>query len=231
MPDTKDSLDRSVRWLVYDATMRDGVPPASSAVAKSLGISPAEVIVSFERLAAARILVLQPESREILMAEPFSAVPTPFSLGDRKDVLVRKLHLGRAGNPRHDGQGRADRDELRRLRSSGHPPSEERQGARPGPSALRCSGASLVERHRLHLKDHAPLPVGRARRSLVRRLALRARRNPFPRAGLETGPRLVQPRSKTARLASPHSRRSRGAFCRAGADLAILEFALAHSEQ
>jgi len=78
MPDTKDSLDRSVRWLVYDATMRDGVPPTSSAVAKALGISPANVIVSFERLAAAHILVLQPENREILMANPFSAVPTPF---------------------------------------------------------------------------------------------------------------------------------------------------------
>jgi hypothetical protein len=37
-----------------------------------------EVRASLRQLAAARVLVLQPESGEILMAPPFSAVPTPF---------------------------------------------------------------------------------------------------------------------------------------------------------
>ncbi len=78
MPDASEALDRKVRWQVYDTTMRNGVPPASSLVAKSLGVSAPEIITSFERLAAAHILVLQPGSREILMANPFSAVPTPF---------------------------------------------------------------------------------------------------------------------------------------------------------
>ena len=35
---------------------------------------------SLERLAAARALVLQSGSREVLMANPFSAVPTPFAV-------------------------------------------------------------------------------------------------------------------------------------------------------
>jgi len=37
-----------------------------------------EVSAAFQRLVAGRVLVLQPESGEILMANPFSAVPTPF---------------------------------------------------------------------------------------------------------------------------------------------------------
>jgi hypothetical protein len=35
---------------------------------------------SLERLAAGRVLVLQRDSREVLMASPFSAVPTPFAV-------------------------------------------------------------------------------------------------------------------------------------------------------
>jgi len=53
-------LDNRVRGEVYDFAIRQGVPPLSSQVAE------------------AHVLVLQPESREILMAAPFSAVPTPF---------------------------------------------------------------------------------------------------------------------------------------------------------
>jgi hypothetical protein len=37
-----------------------------------------EVRAAFGRLAAGRALVLQPETGEILMANPYSAVPTPF---------------------------------------------------------------------------------------------------------------------------------------------------------
>ena len=33
---------------------------------------------SFERLAAGRAIVLQPECREVLFAPPLSAIPTPF---------------------------------------------------------------------------------------------------------------------------------------------------------
>lgn len=42
------------------------------------GASVSAVRDSLRQLAAARVLVLQPESGEILMAPPFSAVPTPF---------------------------------------------------------------------------------------------------------------------------------------------------------
>src|SRR6266568_6928499 len=71
-------LDSRVRGEVYDFTMRYGVPPRSSQVARALSIDPQEVRKSFTRLAAEHVIVLQPESGEILMAAPFSAVPTPF---------------------------------------------------------------------------------------------------------------------------------------------------------
>ncbi|HEX4841819.1 MAG TPA: organomercurial lyase, partial [bacterium] len=37
-----------------------------------------QIAASFQRLAAGRVLVLDSDSGEILMANPFSAVPTPF---------------------------------------------------------------------------------------------------------------------------------------------------------
>ena len=70
--------DSRVRGEVYDFTMRHGVPPASAQVAAALSIDAEAVRESFARLAEAHVIVLQPESGEILMAAPFSAVPTPF---------------------------------------------------------------------------------------------------------------------------------------------------------
>jgi len=76
-PDTQ-TFDAAVRAHVYDMTMRTGAPPASADVAKALSTTRDAVLASFDRLAVAHVLVLQPGAGEILMANPFSAVPTPF---------------------------------------------------------------------------------------------------------------------------------------------------------
>lgn len=78
------SLDLLIRAHVYDAIMRDGMIPHIAQVAAALGVPAEEVRESFQRLATGRVLVLQGDS-EILMANPFSAVPTPFTVvvGDR----------------------------------------------------------------------------------------------------------------------------------------------------
>jgi hypothetical protein len=70
--------DTRVRVQVYEMTMRSGMPPKVDEVARAMSTTPDEVIAAFERLAAAHVLVLQPATNEILMAAPFSAVPTPF---------------------------------------------------------------------------------------------------------------------------------------------------------
>jgi alkylmercury lyase-like protein len=70
--------DQKVRQRVYEVALATGTPPGISVVADALGMLREAVEASLQRLAEAHVLVLQPESREILMAAPFSAVPTPF---------------------------------------------------------------------------------------------------------------------------------------------------------
>src|SRR5687767_2183541 len=74
----KIALDKVVRGHIYDFAMREGLPPTITETSSALSRSPDEVKDSFQRLADGHILVLQKVSGEILMANPFSAVPTPF---------------------------------------------------------------------------------------------------------------------------------------------------------
>lgn len=76
----EQELDSRVRTAVYEGAVASGTPPTRQALAALLSLTDAEVGASLERLAATRALVLQPESREVLMANPFSAVPTPFAV-------------------------------------------------------------------------------------------------------------------------------------------------------
>lgn len=73
-----EELDKTVRRLVYDFAEREGWPPTVAQAAAALSLGGGEVAASFRRLADAHMLVLQTESDEILMAPPYSAVPTPF---------------------------------------------------------------------------------------------------------------------------------------------------------
>ena len=74
----KIAFDKVVRSHVYDYVMREGLPPTMVETSSALSRSSDEVKSSFQRLADGHILVLQKQSGEILMANPFSAVPTPF---------------------------------------------------------------------------------------------------------------------------------------------------------
>jgi hypothetical protein len=68
--------DADVRRAIYDLTIRNGSTPAIGGVAAELRASETEVRDAFRRLAAQRILVL--DADDILMAAPFSGVPTSF---------------------------------------------------------------------------------------------------------------------------------------------------------
>jgi hypothetical protein len=72
------TMDDAVRRVTYDVAMSTGTIPTVIELARILGMSNDEVRASLKRLAEARVLVLQRDSGEILMAPPFSAVPTPF---------------------------------------------------------------------------------------------------------------------------------------------------------
>jgi hypothetical protein len=73
-----ETFDKEVRYHVYDSVMKTGKIPTVTESASLLSCPSDEVQASFVRLADAHILVLQKGNGEILMANPFSAVPTPF---------------------------------------------------------------------------------------------------------------------------------------------------------
>ena len=78
-------FELAVRRYVYDEILLQEVIPTAAQIAYGLSRSLDEIISSFSRLKEAHILVLQDGDREILMANPFSAVPTTFvvELGTR----------------------------------------------------------------------------------------------------------------------------------------------------
>lgn len=78
MHQTSEEFDRHVRRYVYDVTLKRGYPPSMTETSADLETPPGQVRAAFQRLAAGRVLVLQRDTGEILMANPFSAVPTPF---------------------------------------------------------------------------------------------------------------------------------------------------------
>jgi hypothetical protein len=74
---TLSAFDLRVRHAVY-ASFASAAIPAAAAIARVLHARPEEIRDAYERLAGAHVLVLDRESREVRMAIPFSAVPTPF---------------------------------------------------------------------------------------------------------------------------------------------------------
>jgi hypothetical protein len=72
-----ENLDPRVRQAVYEEALASGTVPSSAALAATLASEIPAVQAALARLADAHVLVLQPDG-EILMAPPFSAVPTPF---------------------------------------------------------------------------------------------------------------------------------------------------------
>jgi hypothetical protein len=72
-----NDLDVSVRSLVYDRFMSTGRSPSVADVASALGAPTGDVQGALVKLAGLRQLVLQ-SNGELLMANPFSAVPTSY---------------------------------------------------------------------------------------------------------------------------------------------------------
>ena len=81
-----DSLAFQVRHAVYAAFARCGRRPSVEGVAAVLDLGAATVREAFAELAAARILVLEPDTGEIDMAIPFAGVPRSnwVEIGDRR---------------------------------------------------------------------------------------------------------------------------------------------------
>jgi hypothetical protein len=79
-------LDRDVRVAVYRKIVEEGQPPTAPEIAAGLEAGALDVEASLRRLADGHVLVLAPGTPYIWMANPFSAIPTPFevAVGDRR---------------------------------------------------------------------------------------------------------------------------------------------------
>jgi hypothetical protein len=73
-------MENQVRLYVYQHFVEKGRAPTSQEVATGLTISAPQLSVALENLADSHVLVLDVRSREIWMAMPFSAVPTPYQV-------------------------------------------------------------------------------------------------------------------------------------------------------
>ena len=80
------TLDRDVRLAVYRRIVDEGRPPTAPEMANALGVATPLVEASLRRLADGHVLVLAPGTPYVWMANPFSAIPTPFEVevGDRR---------------------------------------------------------------------------------------------------------------------------------------------------
>src|SRR5689334_1382317 len=81
MPPTDDVtlFDKQVRAQVYAHCVQTGQAPAMDAIAQALARPVTDVQAAYQRLAGGRPLRLQ-DHGEVLMAEPFSAIPGAFAV-------------------------------------------------------------------------------------------------------------------------------------------------------
>lgn len=83
---TTEALDRAVRLFVFERFVETALPPSVAETAEALAIPLADATATYDRLASNHVLVLEPGTQEIRMANPLSAVPTafPVSVGGKR---------------------------------------------------------------------------------------------------------------------------------------------------
>ena len=134
-----NTFENQVRLELYAAFVREGVAPSAASLAHRLARSPEEIHAAFESLAAGKAIVLQPQSREVLMANPLCAVATPYQVdvGGKNffsscvwDGLGVIAMLGGAGVVRSSGAccGEAMLVRIGRACSAGLVPFPEKNG-------------------------------------------------------------------------------------------------------
>ena len=158
-----------VRLAVYDHILSTGRVPLIREIAERVSQPVDQVSQRLRELQEIHAFALAPASDEILMAHPFSAVPTPYRVRGRRARILGELRVGRRRHSRHarlrcDGGGTLPGlpgiHDLRVL--SGSTSAELRS------RALSRRAAKLLAQRRLHVSNDPRLPVGSARRSLVR---------------------------------------------------------------
>lgn len=71
-------VDTRARLAIYEYFLAEGRPPTAAECAATLDVGTQEAEAAYRRLEANRVIVLAPGTLNIWMANPLSAVPTPF---------------------------------------------------------------------------------------------------------------------------------------------------------
>ena len=69
-----------IRQAIWESALSACVVPSKAELGQVTKSRGADVARALQELHDAHVIVLQPESGEVLMANPFSAVPTPFEV-------------------------------------------------------------------------------------------------------------------------------------------------------
>ena len=91
--------DWDIRLYVYEAIAASGHAPSAEELGARFGIPPFEARRALQRLHEAHALVLEAGSGEILMANPFSAVPTDYRAFIGKTALYANCAWDSLGIP------------------------------------------------------------------------------------------------------------------------------------
>lgn len=87
-----DDFKKRVRLKLYELFVADGQCPRWGRVASALNCDITDVKAAAKQLADAHMLVLQAGSGEVLMANPLSAVPTPFAVETYEKAATRSWY-------------------------------------------------------------------------------------------------------------------------------------------
>lgn len=79
----QEDLDQSVRLEIYRFFVDQGRPPVPAELARAIGVPSDEIEGSLRRLADAHVIVLAPGTPYIWMANPLSALPSPYRVHAR----------------------------------------------------------------------------------------------------------------------------------------------------
>ena len=168
-----DEADRRLRNLTYRRFVELGRAPTASEIAAAdpaVALHADSVLAGWRRLHEAHALVLDPGLTDLRMLNPFSVGPTTF--------VVEAAGRSWYGNCAWDAFGigaalHVDSVIRTSCPDCGDPIIVEVRDGRPDdlePGLPRPRPRRrVVGRHRLHLRHHAPLPVGRARHALAGR--------------------------------------------------------------
>ena len=99
-------VETRIRVFIYTHIAEFGAPPTADAIANEMSMTVHDARAALETLAVNRQVILDPKTREIWMAGPFSAVPTRFRVHGAKASWWANCAWDMFGIPRRSASPR-----------------------------------------------------------------------------------------------------------------------------